>query len=66
LWRRTPAYRVSAIALTAFAEEVDREQAFAPGFQWHLAKAIDPQELIKIVSRLVKPVERSAEIDRKI
>ncbi|MGH7390366.1 MAG: ATP-binding protein [Candidatus Rokuibacteriota bacterium] len=40
---------VSAIALTAYASATDRRRALAGGFQGHLAKPIDPGELVRAV-----------------
>lgn len=45
---------VPAIALTGYATERDREQALAAGFQAHIAKPIEAEELIAAISRLVK------------
>jgi PAS domain S-box-containing protein len=44
--------RVPAIALTAYASEVDRHKAVAAGFQKHLKKPIDPNELVEAVAEL--------------
>jgi len=41
-----------AAALTAYAREEDRVQALAAGFQMHVAKPIEPNDLITIVARL--------------
>jgi len=41
-----------AIALSAYASEQNRQQAFAAGFQRHLAKPIDPEALVKTVAML--------------
>ncbi|HZF11718.1 MAG TPA: response regulator [Thermoanaerobaculia bacterium] len=41
-----------AAALTAYARTEDRERALAAGFQTHIAKPIDPSELIAAVARL--------------
>lgn len=43
-----------AIALTAFASESDRDAAIAAGFQLHLGKPIDPQDLIEKIAALMK------------
>jgi PAS domain S-box-containing protein len=42
-----------AIALTAFARDEDRERALAAGYQLHLAKPVEPHELLTAVARLV-------------
>ncbi|MDZ8096056.1 MAG: ATP-binding protein [Nostoc sp. DedQUE05] len=41
--------QIPAIALTAYAGELDRQQAIAAGFQRHIAKPIDPETLVAIV-----------------
>jgi CheY-like chemotaxis protein len=43
-----------AIALTAFARAEDRVRALRAGFQMHLAKPIDPAELVLVLLSLVK------------
>jgi CheY-like chemotaxis protein/nitrogen-specific signal transduction histidine kinase len=45
--------QIPAIALTAYAGEIDLQQALAAGFQRHLAKPIDPEAVIAIVTELV-------------
>jgi len=42
-----------AIALTAYASEEDRKQAFLAGFQMHLPKPFDPTELVECVVKLI-------------
>jgi PAS domain S-box-containing protein len=42
--------RVPAIALTAFARSEDRTRALRAGFQVHLAKPVDPSELVVTVA----------------
>jgi signal transduction histidine kinase/ActR/RegA family two-component response regulator len=44
--------RVPAIALTAYARAEDRERALAVGFQMHVAKPVEPADLVDVVSRL--------------
>lgn len=44
--------KIPAIAVTAFAGAEDRVQALTSGFQMHVAKPIDPDELIAIVASL--------------
>jgi CheY-like chemotaxis protein len=44
---------IPAIALTAYAGELDQRQAIAAGFQHHLAKPIDPQIVVRAVLDLV-------------
>ncbi|MCC5597939.1 AAA family ATPase [Nostoc favosum] len=40
---------IPAIALTAYAGEVDYQQAIAAGFQQHISKPVDPEELVKAI-----------------
>lgn len=47
--------QLPAIALTAFAEEVDQQQVLQSGFQIHLAKPIDPDHLVQAISQLCRP-----------
>jgi two-component system CheB/CheR fusion protein len=44
--------RIPAIALTAFAREEDMHRALEAGFDVHIAKPIDPAELVRVVSRI--------------
>ncbi|MEW4566237.1 PAS domain-containing protein [Tautonia sp. JC769] len=41
-----------AAALTAFARPEDRKQALLAGFQTHVAKPVDPSELVAVVASL--------------
>ncbi|HVT27524.1 MAG TPA: PAS domain S-box protein [Lacipirellulaceae bacterium] len=45
--------RTPAIALTAFARSEDRTRAMMAGFQVHVAKPIEPQELLATVGSLI-------------
>jgi two-component system CheB/CheR fusion protein len=46
--------RTPALALTAFARADDRRRALDAGFDEHLAKPVDPEQLLATVSRLAK------------
>ena len=48
----TKAAQVPAIALTAYAREEDRRRALAAGFQTYLAKPVEPDDLVRVVSEL--------------
>src|SRR5256714_3901216 len=51
--RRMPGLEgVPAIALTGHAMDEDRARALAAGFAVHIAKPVDPEELLRIVRRL--------------
>jgi PAS domain S-box-containing protein len=45
---------VPAVALTAYARSEDRMSAIRAGFQHHVAKPVEPAELITIVASLVR------------
>jgi CheY-like chemotaxis protein len=51
--RRLPGLeRVPVIALSGYAMDEDRDRALAAGFDVHLAKPVDPEELVRVVRRL--------------
>ena len=45
-----------AAALTAFARSEDRTKALRSGFQMHLAKPVDPGELVASVATLARRI----------
>jgi PAS domain S-box-containing protein len=49
---------VPAAALTAFARSEDRTKALRSGFELHLAKPVDPGELVASVATLVRGIPR--------
>lgn len=53
-----------AAALTGLARTEDRRRALAAGFQMHLAKPVDPDELVSAVERLARPLEGAAAAKR--
>ena len=46
---------VAAVALTAYARLEDRMQAIRSGFQNHMAKPVEPSELLAVVESLISP-----------
>jgi PAS domain S-box-containing protein len=44
---------IPAIALTAYAGEIDQQEAIAAGFQMHLAKPVEPEKLINAIVTLL-------------
>lgn len=46
--------RTPAVALTAFARSEDRRRAMLAGFDVHVAKPVEPGELVAVVSRLAR------------
>ncbi len=54
-----PASQVPAVALTAYAGELDRAAAIASGFQQHIPKPVNPEQLVSAVSLLCKKAAHS-------
>jgi CheY-like chemotaxis protein len=52
--------RTPSIALTAYARKEDAERAFAAGYQKHVAKPVEPEQLVSLVANLGKPTLASA------
>ena len=50
---------IPAAALTAFARSEDRTRALRSGFEMHLAKPVDPGELVASVATLVRRSTRN-------
>ena len=50
--RIEPNARVAAIAVTAYASAADRDMALTAGFDWHIAKPVDADELARIIAAL--------------
>jgi CheY-like chemotaxis protein len=46
--------QVRAIALTAYASEINQQQSLAAGFQMHIPKPVDPDALVKALSSLIE------------
>jgi PAS domain S-box-containing protein len=46
--------RTPAAALSAFAREQDRSRALRAGFQTHIAKPVEPSELMAVIASLVR------------
>jgi signal transduction histidine kinase/CheY-like chemotaxis protein len=52
--------RVPAVALTALARAEDRKRALSAGYQKHVSKPVDPNELVAVIVSLVRPVTTAA------
>ncbi|BAY64161.1 PAS/PAC sensor hybrid histidine kinase [Calothrix brevissima NIES-22] len=52
-WSQEQGGQIPAIALTAFARQYDRQQAMQAGFQVHLPKPVNPEELVAAIVKLV-------------
>ena len=48
---------IPAIALTAYARTDDRTRAFRAGYQAHLAKPIEPAELVATIASFAELIE---------
>jgi CheY-like chemotaxis protein len=46
--------QIRAIALTAYAGEINYQQAIAAGFQRHISKPVEPAELVAVITSLAK------------
>jgi PAS domain S-box-containing protein len=58
--REKPPAHLMAIALTAYARQDDRQRALLAGYQMHLAKPVDPRELIAGIASLLNIPTRVA------
>ncbi|MBW4677400.1 MAG: PAS domain S-box protein [Desmonostoc geniculatum HA4340-LM1] len=45
--------KIPAIALTAYAAEIDYQQAIAAGFQQHITKPVEPGKLVRAIANLI-------------
>ncbi len=54
--------QIPAVAVTAYAAPEDRVRALDSGFQRHLAKPIDPDEMIAVVASLVGRIHIDARV----
>jgi len=53
-WSPEQGGMIPAIALTAYAGEINQQQALAAGFQMHISKPVEPEELVKAIARLLR------------
>ena len=49
-----PSHQIPAIALTAYARSEDRMRALRAGYQAHVAKPVEPAELVAMVASFVE------------
>jgi CheY-like chemotaxis protein len=50
---------VPAVALTAYASASDRDAALAAGFQAHVAKPFEPEDVARLIHDLARPALQS-------
>jgi PAS domain S-box-containing protein len=53
-WEWARGAYIPAVALTAYGRAEDRMRALKAGFQMHVAKPVDPDELVIVITSLVK------------
>src|SRR5215510_1878826 len=58
-WEWTRGAYIPAVALTAYGRAEDRMRALKAGFQMHVAKPVDPDELVIVITSLVTRPNRS-------
>jgi signal transduction histidine kinase/ActR/RegA family two-component response regulator len=52
--------RIPAVALTALARTEDRQRALLAGYQTHVSKPVDPEELVAVIANVTDVTARSA------
>jgi len=57
---------IPAIALTAFARGDDRRRALLEGFNAHLAKPVEPAELLLTLADLAQPARTGQSVGRRV
>ncbi|BAY96387.1 putative two component hybrid sensor regulator [Tolypothrix tenuis PCC 7101] len=55
-WSPEQGGTIPAIALTAYAGEINQQQALAAGFHLHISKPVQPEMLIQAVAQLLQPL----------
>ncbi|MEP0912682.1 response regulator [Leptolyngbya sp. GB1-A1] len=58
--------QIPAIAVTAYAREEDRQAAFSAGFQDHLAKPINPTQLIALIANLASRTSDAVNLSESV
>jgi CheY-like chemotaxis protein len=56
--RPDPLRTIPALALTAYARAEDRRRALREGYDVHVAKPVDPRELVMVIAELHSSSER--------
>jgi two-component system, chemotaxis family, CheB/CheR fusion protein len=49
--------QIPAAAITAYANDQEQQLAISAGYQWHLAKPVDSNQLICLVANLAGRVD---------
>jgi hypothetical protein len=53
-WERERDFYTPSVALTAYGRTEDRMRALKAGFQTHIAKPVDPAELVLVIMSLIR------------
>jgi CheY-like chemotaxis protein len=53
-WERARGAHIPAVALTAYGRIEDRMRALSAGFQMHVTKPVDPDELATVIMSLIR------------
>jgi CheY-like chemotaxis protein len=53
-WESARGAHIPAVALTAYGRAEDRARALKVGFQTHVAKPVDPDELVTVIMNLIR------------
>jgi len=53
-WERARGAHIPAVALTAYGRVEDRMRARIAGFQMHVTKPVDPDELVAVIMSLIR------------
>jgi len=54
VWSPEQGGQIPAIALTAYAGEMNQKQAFAAGFQMHISKPVEPEAMARAIAALTR------------
>ena len=44
---------VPAVAVTAYASLLDRDEALSAGYDWHVPKPVEPNELVDAIANVI-------------
>jgi PAS domain S-box-containing protein len=61
-WSARQGGTIKAIALTAYAGEINQQQALAAGFQMHIPKPVEPEKLVQAIVQLLDPIGRGKSV----
>ncbi|GAB1542284.1 hypothetical protein NUACC21_49580 [Scytonema sp. NUACC21] len=59
-WSPQQGGTIPAIALTAYAGEINQQQALAAGFMMHISKPVEPEKLVQAIAQLLDSIGHSA------